>query len=298
MSGRKRSQVPEISVLAALGQQLKLSRIAAQYPTQVALADKLYVDATLIAKAETGARPPTEPLFKKWLDECAVGGQLRSALEALWILARLHVDPLTRQTVSWVEAEAEAHTLRYWNPLLVPGLVQIADYARTLFVAWGHDQDRVEELVQERMARRSILDRANPPDVAIIVWETSLYICTGSAEIMRDQLSFLLELSERPFINVQVLPSSVGTHMGFGGQISLAATNEAEMLLMEGFSDSIVTSDRAQVRRASTTFNSVRADVLPQAASRATLLEAIETWNATTHGASPRSAHLGETTAV
>jgi hypothetical protein len=86
--------------------------------------------------------------------------------------------------------------------------------------------------------------------------------------------------------------------MGLGGPIDLAMTDAAELLLMEGFSETIVTADTAQVRRASATFNTVRSDALPRAASRAVLQKAMETWDATIPGASPATAASPEATAV
>ena len=35
----------------------------------------------------------------------------------------------------WLRAEREATTLRIWQPLIVRGLLQTADYARALFAA-------------------------------------------------------------------------------------------------------------------------------------------------------------------
>lgn len=297
MPSRRRDRMPHASVAAALGQQLKYARKAAQFPTQAALAASLKVDDTLIAKAESGSRAPTEPLYKAWMDECGIGGQLRSALDALWILARNADDPHSAQMVPWGDTEAQAHTLRYWAPLLIPGPAQTPDYARTLFVAWGHDKDRVEDWVAQRMEhRRLILDREDPPDITIIVWERVLTTLIGSEEIMRDQLRSLLEVSERPNVHFHVLPSSAGAHIGLGGQIHIATTDTEEILLMEAFSENVVTADNAQVRRASATFNTVRSDTLPRAGSRAALLEATEAWNTTIRGASPRTAAQPEVT--
>lgn len=296
MPPRRRGRMPEASISAALGQQLKYSRSAAGFPTQAALAARLGVDDTLIAKAESGARPPTEPVYKAWMDECGVGGQLRSALDAMWILARNQDDPRAARMVPWGETQMQAHTLRYWAPLLIPGLVQTANYARTLFTAWGHGKDRVEDWVAKRMERQSVLDRPDPPDVTIIVWDRVLTTLIGSAEIMRDQLALLLEITERPHIHFHVLPSSTGAHMGLGGQIDLATTDTSEVLLMEGFSENLVTADITQVRRASATFNTVRSDALPRAGSRAALLEATEVWNTAIRGESPPTAAPRETT--
>lgn len=298
MSPAKPARLPDRSAAAALGQQLKYSRTAAKFATQAALADKLGVHPTIVTKAETGAQLITQRAYEKWMDECGVGGQLRSALDALWLLARAREDPVAHQIAPWAQAEVEAHTLRYWEPLLFPGSVQTPDYARTLFIAWGHSPQRAEEMVQARAERRTIFDRGEPPDVTIVVWEPVLTTLIGSAEIMRGQLDWIRDLSQRPNIHFHVLPSSLGANMGLGGLIELATTSTAEYLMMEGFSETVVTANDGQVRRASATFNTVRSDALPRAASRAELMKAMEAWDTTIRGGSPATAPPPEPTAV
>jgi hypothetical protein len=47
----------------------------------------------------------------------------------------------------------------------VPGLLQTADYARALFRGWrSASDDELEELVNARIERQSILDRPTPPE--------------------------------------------------------------------------------------------------------------------------------------
>jgi Domain of unknown function (DUF5753) len=40
-----------------------------------------------------------------------------------------------------VDAEGQAAVIRWWEPLLVPGLLQTPEYARALFRAWRTDDD-------------------------------------------------------------------------------------------------------------------------------------------------------------
>jgi len=65
----------------------------------------------------------------------------------------------------WVDAEARAAIIRWWEPLLVPGLFQMPEYSRALFRAWrtDDDEDKVEQLVTARMNRQRIFDRPKPP---------------------------------------------------------------------------------------------------------------------------------------
>lgn len=77
---------------------------------------------------------------------------------------------------------------------------------------------------------------------------------------------------------VQVLPAGNGASAGLGGALNLAAGDGTpEVLLTEAVEDQ-TTEIRSLVQKASDTFDLVRADALPRAASRAVILEAAEQW--------------------
>lgn len=290
MPSGKRANLPDTSTSAALGQQLRFSRVSAGFGTQYALADKLRCHPTIVTKAETGSQIPAEHVYRAWIAECGINGQLRAAIDALWILARNQVDPGHARAVPYYETEATAHTLRYWAPLLIPGSVQTEDYARSVFSAWRHPPDIVEESVKLRMDRQSVLGD-DGPSVTLVLWEPVLRHLVGSPHVMHGQIGKLIRLFEHRRINVHVLPSSIGENMGMGGAINLATTDDDEVLIIEGFSEDFVTSEPARVRAAATTFDGVRADALNRADSLDVLTEAMERWsNETNSGASPATA--------
>ena len=43
--------------------------------------------------------------------------------------------PVPRWFEWWLKAESLAVSLRYWQPIIIPGIFQTADYARSLLVA-------------------------------------------------------------------------------------------------------------------------------------------------------------------
>ena len=47
--------------------------------------------------------------------------------------------------MSYRQAEAEARILRYWSPLVVPGVAQTPAYMRDLFEDEGHLLDRIDD---------------------------------------------------------------------------------------------------------------------------------------------------------
>lgn len=274
----QKARSPRTDPAALLGEHLRQVRIDANFGNQAQLGTELSLERTAITKIETGDRLPSDINLNNWLDICGVTGRERALVKALCRLAHNKENPVEARTIPYYETEAEAHTLRYWAPLLIPGPVQTADYARAVFSAWRHSPERVEEFVKNRMDRQSVLSE-DGPSVTIVLWEPVLRNLIGSPEVMRGQIGRLIELFGHRRVNIHVLPSSVGENMGLGGGISLATTDTDEALIIGGFSEDFVTSEPARVRAAAATFDGVRADALNRAASLEVLTEALERWS-------------------
>lgn len=280
MAPRSQSRDPRTHLGAFLGQQLRQARAKAGYPSQEALANVLGTERTVVGKGETGEYPPAEVVLAQWLDACEVDGQIREILEGVGRIARLRENPEHARVAPWYETEARAHTLRYWAPILVPGPMQTEAYATELIKSMRYDEAKTAESLKIRMQRQAILHKPDPPDVTIVLWEPVLHHQIGTSKTMRDQISQLIELSDLPTVMVHVLRASLGANPGLGGAIQLAATDDApELLGSDGMVEDQLTHDPVIVRKARTTFNSVRADSLNRADSRNMLMEAMEAWN-------------------
>jgi transcriptional regulator with XRE-family HTH domain len=266
---------PAASPPAFLGDELRRARLTAGYSSQEALATTLGFDRTVIAKAETGERPPTAEVLEVWCQACTLDPELFARLAQV---ARSADGPVPSWFENWLEAERQAVTLRLWSPILVPGLLQTADYARALFIAAGEDLDRADRLTTARLERQTILDRANPPYVVAVLDEAVLRRLIGTPEIMFDQLGHLAAMSERANINVQVVADDTAGNAGLSGGFDLASGDGApEVLRMEAVED-VTAETRSLVHKAAITFDRVRADALPRKASRALIEEAAEQW--------------------
>ena len=135
--------------------------------SQDALAAELGFDRTVITKAETGERPPTDDVLAAWCQACRLDVELFARLVRL---ARRADGPVPTWFEDWLEAEGEAQSLRIWSPVLIPGLLQTAEYARALFLAAQSDtsDDAIGALVVARLERQAILGRAGPPDLVAV----------------------------------------------------------------------------------------------------------------------------------
>jgi hypothetical protein len=191
------------------------------------------------------------------------------------VLARRADGPVPTWFEDWLRAEGEAQSLRIWSPMLVPGLLQTAEYARALFLAEQTDtsDDAIDALVAARLERRAILDRADPPDVVVVLDEAVLHRLIGSPQVMHDALVQVAGLSQRPYVVVQVVPASNGANAGLGGAFHIAAADGmAETLHMDGVEEQ-TTEKRSALRKAAVTFDRVRGDALPRDASRDLILK-------------------------
>jgi transcriptional regulator with XRE-family HTH domain len=269
------SRDPETNPAAFLGGELRRARVAAGFSSQDALAARIGFDRTVVAKAETGQRPPTVDVLAAWCEACRLDGELFGRLATL---ARRADGPVPTWFEDWLRAESEAHTLRIWQPLIIPGLFQTAEYARALFLAAGADDAKADELVAVRLERQSVLDRTDPPHVVTILGEGVLHGLIGSPVVMSDQLTHLWSMAGRANVQVQVVPSARGANAGLSGGFALASGDGApDVLRMEAIED-VTEERRPLVRHATLVFDLVRGDALPREESRALILEAAEQW--------------------
>ena len=172
-------------------------------------------DASTVSKIEAGQLRPT-PRF--------VTACIETFPQLEW-LGRFHEESqlwgdgaIPRWFEDWLNAEREATTLRIWQPLLVPGLLQTADYARALFLGGllNPSEDAIDQLVAARLARQSIFDRPDPPNLWIVLDKIVLHRLIGTPKTMHDQLLQVADMSMRSYMCVQVVPASSGAHAGLG----------------------------------------------------------------------------------
>jgi transcriptional regulator with XRE-family HTH domain len=108
--------------------------------------------------------------------------------------------------------ESGAAELSSFDTMLVPGLLQTADYAEAVIRGNANLNDaQIMQCVKLRLGRQQILDRDDDPvHLWTVLDESVLYRIRGDAIVMHAQLAYLLEMSERPGIDVQVLPYNSG----------------------------------------------------------------------------------------
>jgi transcriptional regulator with XRE-family HTH domain len=270
---------PEADPRVMLGELLRFARQQSSHRTQDALGRAIGLERTSVVRFESGDRVPNVDVLGALLDACEVAGLARSAIEKMWQLGRLTEEdaPVKVWFSGYLTAEAAAHSVRIWQPLIVPGLVQTPAYARAVFTAMGMSDEQVAEQIGLRLGRQSIIARPKPPNITIVMWEPVLYHQVGPAETMREQLARLLELPGS--VVVQVVPGDMPGNAGLGGAVTLVEGPGGSVLLAEAMIEDQVTTDVDLLLRAGAVFDAVRGDALPRARSRNMIMEALEQWN-------------------
>jgi transcriptional regulator with XRE-family HTH domain len=173
-----------------------------------------------------------------------------------------------------VQSEAKASVLKICEHSLVPGLLQTEDYARAVFTIGGVKE--VETHVAARMARKETLERSDPPLVWVLLGESALGYPVGGPQVMRDQLTRLLELSALPHIMLRVVPRSAGYHVGLDGAFKVMTVCGTDMAYTEAGGGGRLVMDTAEVREFGIWFDRVGTEALSRGSTRSLIEQARE----------------------
>ncbi|MGH3174902.1 MAG: helix-turn-helix domain-containing protein, partial [Streptosporangiaceae bacterium] len=187
--------------------------------SQAELAERIPYSLSTISMVEALHRAPTKD-FALHLDNAFGTPGTFARLEA-----RLRDLPFPASFRPFAAYEAEATVLYECEHSLVTGLLQTPEYARAVLATRPNTtEDELDNLVTARLARQAILTRDDPP--APLLWvlidEGALYRPVAPDEVMYEQLMYLVEMSRRPNITVQVVPHSAGGHTGLLGAFFIA----------------------------------------------------------------------------
>jgi transcriptional regulator with XRE-family HTH domain len=276
---RRNSRDAKKNPKARLGEKLAQARESAGFPAQAAFAEHLSIDRTVVGKAESGERPPSDPVLEAWIKACRIENV--ELFITLLDLARAadDNDPIPSWFADYLDdVEAVAHTIRTWQPVIMPGLLQTPGYARALFESMGEDSGKIDAQVAARVQRQSIIDRDEPVSLWVVLDDAVLRRCVASPAIMHEQLMFLAERAKLPNVGVQMVPAEAGANAGCVGAITVASVDGRPDVTVLGGVEDTVSENPGLVRKALGIFDRVRSEALPRGASLNVIMEAAKRW--------------------
>lgn len=255
----KDSASPAAKLVAKVTRMLRLQREW----SQDRLGDELGYSAAAVSAMETCAQPASDAMLVALKRVLSEGSEVFET-------ARLYMrmERLPEQFQDYALLEQAAISLQLFATNVIHGLFQTEAYARAL-IGGGYpplSDERVEELVQLRMARKALFDRDPLPMIEIIIDEAVLRRVIGSEEIMREQLLYLVECARRRNVTLLVLPldaGKYGEYDGGRGEMNLIETPEHEHLAyLEPQDESLLISDPAKVSVYAQRYAKIRSQAL------------------------------------
>ncbi|GAB3796880.1 helix-turn-helix domain-containing protein [Micromonospora zhanjiangensis] len=198
--------------------------------SQEELAKAINYSASLVSAVEKFQQPPTLKYLELVDTALDTGGLFTRMLTELVTLDQ--AQPWLR---GWNAIEEQSKTLRWYQSLYVPGILQTEDYARAVFEAGGLlDPDEVEKRLAARTRRHEILFRECPPILVAVLDERAIQRPVGGEKVMREQLLYLAKLAEQHRrIWIHAVPTSAGEYPGLGGPFIIATAHDGSELAFQ-----------------------------------------------------------------
>ncbi|WP_046469867.1 helix-turn-helix domain-containing protein [Allosalinactinospora lopnorensis] len=155
---------------------------------------------------------------------------------------------LPKQLTALIGFEAQATRITEVAMLGIPGLLQTPEYARATMEVSGVPAVAAETRVVTRMGRQTLLNRADSPQLTVIIDEAALRRPLGGPGVMADQLRHISEAGQRDNIDIRVVPFSHGGHPAMSGAFSMLEFKKAATIVhLEHLKSSIFVDDPRDV---------------------------------------------------
>lgn len=173
---------------------------------------------------------------------------------------------VSNEVSRYVALEQDATAISAFEPFLVPGLLQTAEFAEAVIALVYPDRSRAERrrLVDLRMQRQEVLRRPGKDRLrfAVVITEQALRRPIGGPDVMRKQLEHLVGQLRNGLSGVEfrVAPLDL-VHVGvLGGPFAVlefADEQDQDVVYLEGRDGATYLESEEQVRRYKETFTAL-----------------------------------------
>ncbi|MEV0276825.1 helix-turn-helix transcriptional regulator [Streptomyces sp. NPDC050610] len=185
----------------------------------------------------------------------------------------------------YIGLEEAATRLDWYEPELIPGLLQTDEYARTIITEDNPDEDagEIEQRVQLRIKRQTLLTRVTqPPTLNVVLNEAVVRRSIGGNNVMAGQLRHLAKVGDLPTVTIKVVPFAAGLHRGvMAGQFQIlrfpltgnGSETEPPTVYSDGYTGDLYLDKPKEVERYDHAFHDIWAKAMSEEASQRLILE-------------------------
>jgi transcriptional regulator with XRE-family HTH domain len=199
----------------ALGQQLRDLRKDAGL-TGRDLANLAGWHSSKVSKIEYGKQTPSEDDIRAWCRHASAEKHIPDLIAAARTIESMYMEwrrtlgtgTRRRQSASR-RLEAGTRLMRWYEPVLIPGILHTAEYAREVMrqvIDFYDVPDDLDAGVAERMERQAVLYHGDHR-FHFILAQQALMTMVGSVDIMVGQLDRLLAIMSLPRVAFGIIPS-------------------------------------------------------------------------------------------
>jgi len=134
----------------------------------------------------------------------------------------------------------------------------------------------IERRVLVRVTRQHVLNKDNPLEFNAVLDEATLRRQVGGPNVMKEQLSHLVEMATRPNVDLQVLPFAKGSHPAMQGGFAILQFPEvaaSDVVYLENMTSDLFIESEREVYQYSLVFDHLRELALAQEESIALITQ-------------------------
>ena len=206
---------------------------------------------------------------------------LKQSAEQGWLAS--YESELPELLVHYMSFESEARSIRNYETILIPGLLQTQAYAYAAVTQAGlpiADEEDVARRVEMRMQRQRLFERPDPLQLWAVIDESALHRMVGGEEVMIEQLQRLIDAGKAAHIVVQVIPFSAGAHAGMPGSFAIIEfpdPQDSDIVYSDSMAGDLFLEADAEIRRFAAVFEHLRAAALSPKDSARLITERLRT---------------------
>ncbi|MCX4745981.1 helix-turn-helix transcriptional regulator [Kitasatospora sp. NBC_01287] len=194
------------------------------------LGDALGLSSAIIQRLETGRNIIKVHDVNSWVAQFGLDPATTTSLRAMAKESKEHgwwaEEDVHPQFGALVEAERLARRIQNWEPNILPGLLQTAEYTKAVisgerFLLKDDVPLPLDKALARAERRKLVLFAEDSPEGWFIIGESALRMRVGNADLMRAQVQHLIEVCENKNVRIQVLTENSGYHVGAAGSFAV-----------------------------------------------------------------------------